>query len=391
MEKKFKLEKKYFIKDLSKILTMSNNTEIVLKITSINFKKTSQNSDYIDLELVDKTGRINAKSFSIDTFSYFSEKGIKEGDIIKVSIELQKEFSSFKILDLKQIKLETETDDFEIYEYKNKVQEFYKNIPLEIKNINTPILQELTKKIFESRKETFLTAPYSEEILPFEGGAVCFSDFLIKKVKSDMTMFEENINFDLILSSAICSNLFKGNFYNIEKEKVIQKDSSILLDSTSSENIELMEMSKTIFIELKNKEEKVLDGKIKEINSSIDKWKKTLDDLKEEERDVSRPFTVSKIKEEEEIIALLKEGFEQKNQENIKLIEQFIHINTCKNYFFTKDKNKFPKTKEAWIFACNIQDLIQKFEYFDEFNSVISFDNNNSAFSSKFNSYLFKG
>ena len=224
-------KKKQYIKDIKAGNIVSSSFLVVRKEN----KKDKNNRDFIDVELQDSTGRINAKIWndSIPRTETFAKKDI-------VLIEGRAEDSFGKQINIKSLKrLEYQDNDSSFYDFKSRKADpaFLKNLTDflndMISNISNIFLKKLLKSFFDEPdfldKFKYSTAAVKNHHA-LEGGLLIHTMSMVRLCNFVVDLYKENmiIDKDMVICGAILHDIGKTAGYSVENFLDINDEESLI-------------------------------------------------------------------------------------------------------------------------------------------------------------------
>lgn len=182
---------------------------IYAKIESVNVGQTSNQSDYLNLQLMDETGTILAKKWNI---TEEEKKQFKIGDIVHIT-GYGNEFNGKTQIIIESIRV---VDDSEGISLEN----FYKTAPLSKEEIRKNIIgfinkiknakfQLITKTLFEKYEESYLTYPAATKNHHAYISGLGYHVLTMLKIGRSLCSIYPNVNEDLLYAGIILHDIGK--------------------------------------------------------------------------------------------------------------------------------------------------------------------------------------
>ena len=205
-----------FIKDICKNETVSGK----FKITKIDKRIAKTGTEFLQIELKDKTGTIIGRKFSQNLLSE-TDKNINVGDIYQVLGEYSKQYNSIKINNLKKCQKHeyTESD----YENKHKNPEELMEIILEtIESITDEDITLILKLFFEDSefKDKFHKSPAASYYHHnYKTGLLEHTTNVLIICKNILEIYP-SLNHDLLCAGAILHDIGKIKVYDLKGNQI---------------------------------------------------------------------------------------------------------------------------------------------------------------------------
>lgn len=208
--------KNLFIKDITEESLINEK----FKITQITKKYTKKGSEFLQIELKDRTGTIIGRKFSQGVLSE-SDKNIEEGHVYQISGEYSKQFNSITIINLKQC----QENEYNKIDYDNKAKNPKQLMDILFETINSikdddiKLILNLFFEDDEFLKEFYNSPAASYYHHNYKHGLLEHTTNVLSICKN-ITKLYPQLNSDLLYAGAILHDIGKIKVYKLHGLKI---------------------------------------------------------------------------------------------------------------------------------------------------------------------------
>ncbi len=190
------------------------------KIVKIDKRITKTGSEFLQIELKDKTGTIKGLKFSSGLLSE-NDKNIREGNVYHINGIYSKQYNSIRINKIKKCQ-ENEYNETD-YENKHKNPKELMNIIYEtinsIKDVDIKLIlklffedDEFIKKFYDSPAAFYYHHNYKNGLLEHTANVL--------SICKNLTILYPKLNYDLLCAGAILHDIGKIKVYNLQETNI---------------------------------------------------------------------------------------------------------------------------------------------------------------------------
>src|SRR6056297_1271157 len=179
-------------------------------VSAFNVKTSSNNKLYLDMNLQDKTGDINAKLWNIEKNEH---ETLKAGDVVKVkgTVTSWNDSPQFKITKIRLAKTDEYDIDALVMAAPIDTEETYQEILSLVKNFSNETIRIITETILERYHEKLLTYPAAKSNHHSIRGGLLYHIKRMLKVGESLAKIYEAVDQDLLYSGIILHDIEKIN------------------------------------------------------------------------------------------------------------------------------------------------------------------------------------
>ncbi|QBQ07990.1 3'-5' exoribonuclease [Spiroplasma gladiatoris] len=200
---------------IKEIKNDSKNINIIARIEKVSISTGNNGANYLIINLVDKTGRIEARLWNCDSND---EEIIKEGLIIKVEgavnlyrQQLQLKIMKYHIIDEQEYEKYGVEENYFFISAPLNIDKYYEWMIEVIENIENSNYKNITLKIIKENEEKFKTYPAATSIHHNVLGGLFWHSFsLLKSALGLKDIYQyANIDWDLVICGTILHDIGK--------------------------------------------------------------------------------------------------------------------------------------------------------------------------------------